>query len=46
MGSDPCTNIVVIRLEGTLSGGLVGARVTNLLLTERFHDQVNVVRAS
>jgi uncharacterized protein DUF6702 len=37
---------VVIRLEGTLSGGLVGARVANLLLTERFHDQVNVVRAS
>jgi hypothetical protein len=37
---------VVIRLEGTLSGGLAGARVANLLLTERFRDQVNVVRAS
>jgi hypothetical protein len=37
---------VVIRLEGPLSGGLVGARVANLLLTERFGDQVNVVRAS
>lgn len=37
---------VVIRLEGTLSGSLAGARVANLLLTERFRDQVNVVRAS
>ena len=37
---------VIIRLEGPLPGGLVGARVANLLLTERFHDQVNVVRAS
>jgi hypothetical protein len=37
---------VVIRLEGTLSGGLAGARLANLLLTERFRDQVNVVRAS
>ena len=37
---------VIIRLEGALSGGLGGARVANLLLTERFHDQVNVVRAS
>ena len=37
---------VVIRLEGMLSGGLAGARVANLLLTERFRDQVNVVRAS
>jgi hypothetical protein len=37
---------VVIRLEGSLPGGLPGARVANLLLTERFRDQVNVVRAS
>ena len=37
---------VVIRLEGPLPGGLTGARVANLLLTERFRDQVNVVRAS
>jgi hypothetical protein len=37
---------VVIRLQGTLTGGLAGARVTDLLLTERFRDQVNVVRAS
>jgi hypothetical protein len=37
---------VVIRLEGTLRDGLPGARLANLLLTERFRDQVNVVRAS
>ncbi|HKU63005.1 MAG TPA: DUF6702 family protein [Gemmatimonadales bacterium] len=37
---------VVIRLEGMLPGGLAGAQVANVLLTERFRDQVNVVRAS
>ena len=37
---------VIIRLQGTLPGGLPGARLANLLLTERFRDQVNVVRAS
>jgi hypothetical protein len=37
---------VVIRLEGVLPGGLPGARLANLLLTERFRDQVNVVRAT
>jgi len=45
-GLTPHDDAVVIRLEGTLSGGLVGARVADLLLTERFRDQVNVVRAS
>ncbi len=45
-GLDHHDDAVVIRLEGPLSGGLVGARVANLLLTERFRDQVNVVRAS
>jgi hypothetical protein len=37
---------LVIRLVGRLPGGLPGARLANLLLTERFRDQVNVVRAS
>jgi hypothetical protein len=37
---------VIIRLEGAVAGGLPGARLANLLLTERFRDQVNVVRAS
>jgi uncharacterized protein DUF6702 len=45
-GLDRHDDAVVIRLEGPLSSGLVGARVANLLLTERFRDQVNVVRAS
>jgi hypothetical protein len=45
-GLIPHDDAVVIRLQGTLSGGLVGARVADLLLTERFRDQVNVVRAS
>ena len=37
---------IVIQLDGMLPGGLPGARLANLLLTERFRDQVNVVRAS
>ena len=45
-GLDRHDDAVVIRLEGPLSNGLVGARVANRLLTERFRDQVNVVRAS
>jgi hypothetical protein len=45
-GLDHREDVVVIRIEGTLPGGLPGARLANLLLTERFHDQVNVVRAS
>src|SRR4029450_5403915 len=45
-GLDRHDDAVVIRLEGALSSSLVGARVANLLLTERFRDQVNVVRAS
>ena len=45
-GLDRHDDVVVIRLQGTLRGGLPGARLANLLLTEQFHDQVNVVRAS
>ena len=45
-GLDRHDDAVVLRLEGPVSGGLVGARVANLLLTERFRDQVNVVRAT
>jgi len=37
---------VVIRLRATLATGLPGAHLTDLLLAERFRDQVNVVRAS
>ena len=45
-GLDRHDDAVVIRLGGPVWGGLVGARVANLLLTERFRDQVNVVRAT
>jgi len=45
-GLDRREDAVVIQLEGALPGGLPGARVANVLLTERFHDQVNVVQAS
>ncbi|MBA3496726.1 MAG: hypothetical protein H0T86_06445, partial [Gemmatimonadales bacterium] len=30
---------------GRVPGGLTGARVTSLVLCERFEDQVNIVRA-
>jgi hypothetical protein len=39
-------DVIVIRLEGEVPGGLAGARVTSLVLCERFEDQVNVVRAA
>ncbi len=38
--------MVLLRLRGEVPGGLAGARVTSLLLCERFPDQVNIVRAS
>lgn len=38
-------DIMVIRLGGRVPGGLGGVRVRNGILTERFADQVNVVRA-
>jgi hypothetical protein len=37
---------MVIRLAGGMPEGLGGAQVANHLLTERFRDQVNVVRAA
>jgi hypothetical protein len=39
-------DVVLLRLRGEVPGGLAGARVTSLLLCERFPDQVNIVRAS
>ena len=39
-------DVVLLRLRGDVPGGLAGARVTSLLLCERFSDQVNIVRAS
>ena len=44
-GAEPAGDVILLRLRGEVPGGLAGARVTNLVLCERFEDQVNVVRA-
>lgn len=44
-GAEPAGDVILLRLRGEVAGGLAGARVTNLVLCERFEDQVNVVRA-
>jgi hypothetical protein len=43
-GSEPVGDVLVVRLKGLVPGGLPGARVRHELLTERFTDQVNLVR--
>ena len=45
-GAQRTGDVVLLRLRGEVPGGLAGARVTSLLLCERFPDQVNIVRAS
>ena len=44
-GAEPAGDVILLRLRGELPSGLAGARVTSLVLCERFEDQVNVVRA-
>jgi hypothetical protein len=44
-GAERVGNVVLVRLRGRVPGGLTGARVTSLVLCERFADEVNVVRA-
>ena len=44
-GAERHDDVVVLRLRGRLGGGLAGGRVENRILTDRFADQVNVVRA-
>ncbi|MBA3316855.1 MAG: hypothetical protein H0T50_02045 [Gemmatimonadales bacterium] len=39
-------DVLTVRSRARVSGGLKGATVTNRLLTERFADQVNLVRAT
>ena len=46
VGSEPSGDAVTLRLRGEVRGGLAGARVTSLVLCERFEDEVNVVRAA
>ena len=45
-GAERTGDVVVLRLNATIPGGLAGARVTSLVLCERFEDEVNVVRAA
>jgi uncharacterized protein DUF6702 len=45
VGAEPTGDVILLRLRGEVPGGLAGARVTSLVLCERFEDQVNVVRA-
>jgi len=45
-GADRTGDVLLIRLHGRVPGGLAGARVTSLVLCERFEDQVNIVRAT
>ena len=39
-------DVILLRLRGVVPGGLEGARVTSLVLCDRFPDQVNIVRAT
>jgi hypothetical protein len=43
--AQPAGDVILLRLRAEVAGGLAGARVTTLVLCERFEDQVNVVRA-
>jgi hypothetical protein len=45
-GAEWAGDVVLLRLEARVTGGLAGARLISLLLCERFEDEVNVVRAS
>lgn len=44
-GAERTGDVILVRLRGEVPGGLAGARVTSLVLCERFPDQVNIVRA-
>ncbi|MEO6057252.1 MAG: DUF6702 family protein [Gemmatimonadales bacterium] len=45
-GAERSGDVLLLRLRGEVPGGLAGARVTSLVLCERFEDQVNIVRAT
>lgn len=45
-GAEAAGDVLTIRLRGRIAGGLSGAKVSNRVLTDRFTDQVNVVRAA
>lgn len=45
IGAEPAGDVLLLRLRAEVPDGLAGARVTSLVLCERYADQVNVVRA-
>ena len=45
-GAERAGDVILLRLRATVPGGLTGARVTSLVLCDRFEDEVNVVRAA
>jgi hypothetical protein len=45
LGAERTGDVIVLHLEVAVPGGLVKARVLSALLSERFEDQVNIVRA-
>jgi hypothetical protein len=45
-GAEVAGDVLTIRMRGRVAGGLSGAKVSNRLLTDRFADQINVVRAA
>ena len=45
-GAERTGDVILLRLRARCRGGLAGARVTSLVLCERFEDQVNIVRAA
>jgi hypothetical protein len=45
-GSEVRGDVLTIRMRGRVAGGLSGAKVSSRVLTARFADQVNVVRAA
>jgi hypothetical protein len=45
-GAERTGDVILIRLRGRVPSGLAGARITSLILCERYEDEVNVVRAT
>jgi hypothetical protein len=46
VGAERAGDVVALHLQVSVPGGLAKARVMSALLSERFEDQVNIVRAS
>lgn len=46
VGSEVAGDVLTIRMRGRITGGLSGAKVNNRVLSDRFADQVNIVRAA